>query len=374
MALDNLGQPSVGPCCYYPVSKTAGSVADWINSDELHGLQNHMLTQDTLPQACNKCQRDEQLGFASLRQKHSRDRIQQKQTKITEIEIMPSNTCNLSCVSCRPDISTGVGQEWKKLGWISQLPQFEQTHSVIEAIQQLPDLSTIGILGGEFFVTKNNLQILDLAVEKKLGLKLVTNGTNITPHHIQRLKSIAEIDITVSTDAMGTAFEFLRYPAKWSQVDNNITELKQHLPQARIQLNTLQHPLTCEHMISVFEYANRHKMLIQVIPIQRPAWLTWHILNDQETQRLADLLAHQAQLAALTKVQKLCVDQTVSMLRSAHQFDATIRSEAVRVLGTLVKHRGYNQDSVRQVFGALTELADEVWHHLSDSNARPPAS
>lgn len=372
--LTEQGQTTVKPCCMYPTAQRYTDANQWLQSQELADLQHHMLTQDELPLTCKCCRWDEDLGLPSMRLKHLKDKTIHLSTKITELEIMPSNSCNLSCISCNPSISTGVGNEWKKVGWLQSIPVADQSEQALRTISELPDLSMVSLIGGEFFVTKNNLKILDVIVQKKLGLRVITNGVSITPLHLQKLQQIKDLDITVSTDGVGTVFEFLRYPGKWSEVQQNIIKLKEALPTAKIHLNALHHPLSCQHLMPIFEFANSVRLPITVICAHRPLWLTWLIVTDKECAAMAQNIKNQYTHRRFTKAQKEIIESTISMLETWNRFEPERRQEFVRAVGTLVKHRGIDRGTVDTVFGALTELADEVWHHLSDSNARPPSS
>ncbi len=363
----------MAPCCLYQSSQNYSSAADWLQSQELQNLQQSFLTQDHLPAGCHKCQRHEAQGLPSLRSKYNATGQHLATTEITELEFFSGNACNLNCVFCAPWASTGVGQEYKKLGWIDHVPIIDQTQSVLQTLKRMPQLSLVGITGGEFFVTKNNLEILDAIIDRQLQLKIVTNATCLTPQHLDKLAKIRNLNIAVSIDGIGQVYEFLRYPAQWSNVQANITYLKRSLPSAKIHIMTVLHPLIIQHLVELFDWANRQLLPINVINIENRDWLSWAILNQNECLQLSQQLIHTASLTKLTAQQKNIVTNTASMLQSTvHNSD--FRRQFVSKISQIIAARKTDTYVINTLFGTLTDLRDQIWHHLSDSNARPPAS
>lgn len=372
--IDDAGNKTIRPCCMFPIKQSYANIDAYLQSEELQQLQQHMLTQDTFPASCRCCAWDENLGLPSMRLKHLEGKTIQLTTKIVDLEIFPSNACNLKCISCKPEISTGVAQEWHAMGWIDHVPSVDQVDAAMAEMQKLPDLATVSLIGGEFFVTKRNLEVLDYVIQRKFRLQVITNGTVITSAHLDKLRQIDDLDITVSTDGIGDVFEFLRYPASWTEVAHNIKQLKDNLPNAKLHLNSMHHPLTCQHLQPLFEFANSMMLPITVITIHRPLWLSWLILTKDECNSMSQYLRQTYNSARLTKNQQQIVENTFNLLATWDRHDTAQRQEFVSKMAQFVKHRGVSKSTLFAVFGALTDLADEVWHHLSDSNARPLVS
>ena len=68
--------------------------------------------------------------------------------------------------------------------------------------------------------------MLDLIQEKDLAkninLQYTTNATNLNKAFYQRLKGYNHVNTTFSLDATGRTYEYIRTPAKWSSVHNNL--------------------------------------------------------------------------------------------------------------------------------------------------------
>ena len=140
-------------------------------------------------------------------------------------------------------------------------------YNCVEEIKRLPDLESVGFIGGEFFVTKQNVELLDAAIERKLRTRIITTGTQRTKKHLEQLQKISDLDVMVSVDGTHATFEFLRYPAQWSVVQSNIVALQQALPGAKIHLSAVLQFLNLQNIIELFEYANIHRLPITVIPL-----------------------------------------------------------------------------------------------------------
>ena len=350
---------TVRPCCYYKNSGQYTTIDNYLQSPELAALQRHMLTHESLPDGCESCRIDEDNHLPSLRNKYLDVLSHETQTKITDLEIFPGNACNLSCLSCDPEFSTAVGQEYAKLGWIKQPKTINHEIRALDEIKRLPDLESVGFIGGEFFVTKQNIELLDAVIERKLRARIVTNGTQITKKHLERLQKISDLDVMVSVDGTGAVFEFLRYPAQWSVVQSNIIALQQSLPGAKIHLSAVLQFLNLQNIIELFEYANVNRLPIAVIPLYQPAWLHLEVLTTAEHQQLIEVIQKQLTVAKLTKTQKQLMSNTCRILETT-QHSPDQRLQFVSRMSQLIRLRNITAPTINSVFGVLENLAQEV--------------
>jgi|LakMenEpi03Aug12_release.lakeMendotaPanAssembly.Ray.scaffolds.fasta_scaffold390217_1 sulfatase maturation enzyme AslB (radical SAM superfamily) len=355
--------PTVRPCCNYKPIKQYTTINDYLQSSELASLQQHLLTKESLPVGCEACKIEEDNNLPSLRKKYFNVLGHKTQTKIVDLEIFPGNACNLSCLSCNPSHSTKSGQEYAKLGWIKQSIVINHEDHALEVIKQLPDLKSIGFIGGEFFVTKHNIELLDTVIEKNLKAQIITNGTQLTKKHLERLQKISDLDVMVSVDGTGPTFEFLRYPAQWLVVQSNIVALQQALPGAKIHLSAVLQFLNLQNIIELFEYANVRRLPINVIPLSYPAWLRSEVLTAAEHQQLIEVIQKQLTVAKLTKTQKQLMADTCRMLETV-QHSPTQREQFVSRTSQLVRLRNIAQPTINSVFGVLENLAQEVWQEV----------
>lgn len=136
------------------------------------------------------------------------------------IKLATSNICNGTCVTCGPNLSSA----WAKLR--QQPIQYESL--VMDNLQQIQwaDVKSLGFVGGEPLLEKTNFDILEHLL--RLGndscfIHIVTNGSiTLTPRQIELLSGFRNLNLCVSIDGVFARFEYLRFPLKWSTLNNNL--------------------------------------------------------------------------------------------------------------------------------------------------------
>jgi len=341
------------PCCMYQGQQTYNNIQQYLHSPELQQLQQHFLTQDSLPPGCQACQNQEQQNQISWRQ-HFNNKFGDKK-QLSQLEMFPGNVCNLRCFMCNDNYSTALGAERTKLNFIDSYQEIDNVDACMDSIANLSQLTDISFIGGEFFLTKKNLDILDLVIEKQLGVRVVTNGTILLPDHMSRLKQISRLELQISIDGTHDNYEFMRYPAQWDQVEENIQRIKHELTHAQVNFNFVVQPLNVQYMISTMDYANRLMIPIRLTNLVDPAWLTWTILDQQEKAVLIDLLQSQVSQHRLTTRQQQTVEdyrQTIAHTAMSAQ-DRLIFQQKMKAT---LKHRGIPPQKVQQHLGCISSL------------------
>ena len=353
-ATDNF-QATYKPCCVYKSveHKQYSGVAEYLQSSELIKLQQNFLDNATLPQSCGVCQQQENQNQVSLRQ-HFNSKFNQLQ-KITQLEIFPGNVCNLQCFMCSENFSTALGAEQKKLNLIDNYQEINNVDSCIEAIMSLPELKNVSFIGGEFFLTKKNLEILDLLIQKQIQVRVVTNATVILPAHLERLKKIPGLELQISIDGIQESYEFMRYPGKWNTVDSNIRRLKNELPDAQLNFNFVVQPLNIQYMVPTLDYANRLIIPTRLTNLIEPTWLTWVILTDSEKQQINQLLNQQQTQYKLTTQQTAQVNNYQKTLENTTT-DLALRNFFVQRMNKILQYRQIPADKIAQHLAKLPTL------------------
>lgn len=342
------------PCCLYNQSDINYlSVVDYLHSSELAELKQHFDANAEIPKSCNACYRQEQQGQVSLRQ-HFNSKFNQAQ-KITQLEIFPSNVCNLKCFMCDSNFSTALAAEQKKLNFINDYREIDNVDLCFDAINDLQELTDVSFIGGEFFLTKKNLEILDLLIQRQLNARVVTNGTVILPAHIERLKKIPKLELQVSLDGIGQSYEFMRYPAKWETVDYNIQYLKRELSHAKLNFNFVVQPLNVQYVIPTLDYANKLLIPTRLTNLIGPSWLTWAILTDTEKQKIIELLEQQKLKYKITGHQKQQIANYQKTLENT-EFDSDLRGTFSSRLNKILAHRQVSQEKIRNHLAELPDL------------------
>jgi sulfatase maturation enzyme AslB (radical SAM superfamily) len=204
----------------------------------------------------------------------------------------------------------------------------------------------VSFIGGEFFLTKRNLEILDMIIQRKLQARIITNATVITNQLLARLQKIQDLDLMISADGLGETYELIRHPAAWHVTAQNIDILKRELPQARVHLYTVVQPLNWLNMGAFLQWANRHLLPVTLTNLQDPAWLSWSILDQQERQRFADAEIQ----TPLTRSQTAEIANFRNLIRNT-SYQETLRQQFENNMSALLAHRNIPYSMVHQASG-----------------------
>jgi molybdenum cofactor biosynthesis enzyme MoaA len=309
-----------------------------------------------MPAGCRYCRDQEEQGLESLRLQTLKEYpIPITKTKIVSIEVFPSNVCNLRCIMCSPNFSSALGAEYQKLNWIADYTPIDHSDKTLDILNELSDLETIGFIGGEFFLTKCNLEILDIIINKKLRAKIITNATVITDAHLDKLKQIEDLDIQISIDGVGSIYEFIRYPAQWADVETNITKLKKNLPNAKIHFSAVVQPLTFQYLIKLIDYANQRIIPLNLSDLNGPNWLSWSILTNNERTLLINDFNAKLSSIRITKDQKTTLAAYEHVL-STTNFNPLHRQEFVDRFTKIIQNRKIDYQEVKQILGVFADI------------------
>lgn len=140
-----------------------------------------------------------------------------------KIKLSTSNLCNGQCVTCNSTLSSA----WAALeGKSTQYKSLDVDKLGIDWSK----IVSLSFVGGEPLLEKKNFAILERLVE--LGntncfVSFVTNGsTEISESQKSILSKFTRLNICLSIDGVGDAFEYMRYPLQWNRLVNNLTLFK----------------------------------------------------------------------------------------------------------------------------------------------------
>ena len=229
----------------------------------------------------------------------------------------------------------------------------------------LPNLEKVDLIGGEFFLFKNNSVILDKVIERKLACRIVTNGTILTDSIIQRLEQIKDLELEFSVDGIKSCYEFMRYPANWETTSSNIKTLQQHLPLAKMKFVMVVQPLNIQHIIDSLEVMNTFKMITHFQDLSTPEHLSWAILTDTEKNDLKEYLLTRLPNSKITNKQKQEIEGIVAGVMTA-TFNPQLRDKAINFLGKTLKHRNIKPAIITTQFGIFKDFATQL---IKETNA-----
>lgn len=357
------------PGCVYQAQGPIPTLDDYQSGLEMTEHRNNLLTGTVPSKGCYMCSKPESMGLSSVRLDLLKKPWVSAEEKIFMLDMFFGNTCNLGCIMCGPEWSSYISNERFNAGIIpTQIKLKDNTQIMIETLDKLPDLKTVSFIGGEFFIVKRNLEILDLIISRGLECSIATNATVINDDIIDRLKQIKNIEIRISVDGTEDCYEFIRYPAKWNILNNNIARLKKALPNSAFLISAVVQPLNVQNLHELFEWANKQYIKTILQYISMPSELCWPILTDSERWNLVDLLTKkQSQGFKITQQQYNDLNNLIVAIQDTN-FDSESRQACIRFLGKLMSYRKIHPTVIKKHFGILTNLAEEIINENSNNH------
>ena len=204
------------------------------NSEDLKVLRQKFINGEK-PEECIRCWTEEDAGMQSLRLQQDRNmKCDIEEPRVVLLSLKLSNKCNLACRICGPYLSSLWQTQHEKLN-IPLLPaDYFETVSLDKfddnRRQALHTMSThlrnVLIYGGEPLINDEVLDYLKFLVDsdlaKNIDLTMNTNGTVYNEDLIKVFSNFHRVNLFLSIDDIGTRFEYQRWPAKWSKIEQNL--------------------------------------------------------------------------------------------------------------------------------------------------------
>ena len=222
--------------------------------------------QQQLPLAhCSKCVLQENTGGKkSMRlgylETHGAETYD---ASIQYLDINIDYTCNLACVTCGPELSTTWRNELKIKGRDVR-PDLEEFIQTKLKSLDLTHLREVRFWGGEPLLTLTHKKILEYIKScvdpSQVKLMYNTNGTQRIDQDTKKLiEQFKFARISFSIDGIGSQFEYLRYPANWSQVEENLLWWRENLPHnSMLSMTVTASVLNVLDLNQVFEWYQQY--------------------------------------------------------------------------------------------------------------------
>jgi glutamate-1-semialdehyde 2,1-aminomutase len=160
-----------------------------------------------------------------------------------------------------------------------------------EILGSLDTLEELYYTGGEPLVNKKFHQMIDFLVAKgaagRMTLQLNSNITKLTDDFVDKLACFRHVTLTLSIDAAGATYEYIRYPAKWPTVAENarkLTRLK-NADVSAIPVLTAYNALT---LTELFRFCDEIGIRFRVSRCFGPDWLLYNVLPPRALKLAAE--------------------------------------------------------------------------------------
>jgi MoaA/NifB/PqqE/SkfB family radical SAM enzyme len=163
---------------------------------------------------------------------------------IAKIELNLGNTCNIKCRTCHASISSTWMKEEYDLNhstnttfkiYADAMKKYHKTYDEESPFwedlkQNLSTIRQFDFYGGEPLLSKKMWEILKICVDKgyakDIELHYNTNGT-IWPKETELWKNFKSVNLSFSIDGVNERFEYMRFPANWKEVFENMQTARQ---------------------------------------------------------------------------------------------------------------------------------------------------
>ena len=281
------GKFRVKPCCITTEKEEnyADSIDDIFNHSFLKDIRKSFMDNQIPSTVCAECVLSEKAsdGVSSKRLDALRSNhlycdvdfaVEEDGTVVSDfldLDIRPSNICNLKCVMCSP---------WASSKWYEDFDVFNEAfigikdvsnlkRSLTRASQQVDwewlythadSLERVFIAGGEPFFMKESRNFLQHLVDSNLSLNIVleitTNATIIDDALIDLLVLFKDNCITVSIDGVDDVNYVIRYPTNWNEYSSNIDLLYNKF--GKLVFSTVVSALNLPNIINMLEFTSQY--------------------------------------------------------------------------------------------------------------------
>lgn len=262
-----------------------------IIQDSIHNKQRNP--------ACSTCWKLEDSGLTSERQLHNQafdfyldrdlDKIEQDTIDGLHspqiVKLATSNLCNGTCVTC-DSISSSA---WAAL-------EGKQIQYQVMPTAQLDKIDwaktrQLSFVGGEPLLERANFDILNRLIE--LGntscfISVVTNGSReLTHQQLDVLAQFPNLNMCVSIDGIGPRFEYMRYPLKWSLLEQNLKHFKKIARY--LSVSCMISNLNIAYYTEMIDFFKQHQLEYLCKQIDSPSYFSPGNLSPADQQQVLDL-------------------------------------------------------------------------------------
>ena len=172
------------------------------------------------------------------------------QFELQQMDLRWRNTCNFACVYCDP----GFSSVWAQFEGVPDKMSNNAMKETFEFVKKnIKNLQTIYMAGGEPFLIKENLQIIELLTEQKpdLLLRINTNLSVLTPRIYDKLVKLPNVHWIVSAESTGDRFNYIRWPGRYDVLVQNYKKI-QKLPH-KITFNMTWNLFCAENILEFID-------------------------------------------------------------------------------------------------------------------------
>jgi sulfatase maturation enzyme AslB (radical SAM superfamily) len=263
--------------------------------NNLASIRNQFLAGD-MPSGCHECAIMEQHGKVSGRQKQLLKvgvRLEEFEKTMASSPWIPTfaadtftqlpqdwqidlgNYCNSACVFCEPSASSRLASEWKRIGFIKDLPPPNWcdnpvlVNRFVETLTQSPHIQYLHFIGGETVITPAFKIILEALIQAGLNrtatIGFTTNLSVWRDDVVELLTQFQGVNLGMSVESFKTINDYVRYPTCLPTMFENLDRWREVAKQCQwlLQLRITPTALTVGSMLGVYDFAWSHNITVE---------------------------------------------------------------------------------------------------------------
>jgi hypothetical protein len=222
-----------GPCCQSGTNTIQNEMFDFDNSTFLNKLreENHNNTKSS---ECNRCWEAEANNLKSKRESAVEFYEENNIDDVIKLHTLEYNTtwaCNLGCIMCDPMYSSTLATELGVTTLFKQQSVESKSNQILNELD-LSNIKRVHFNGGEPLINSVHLDVLKkIPTLSDCKVSYNTNGTKIPSDEVMHYWSKCKmVRIFFSIDAIGDAFNYIRWKADWDSVKKNMQWFVENAP------------------------------------------------------------------------------------------------------------------------------------------------
>lgn len=229
----------IAPCCQAHSAIEKVKEFSFEHSPHLSKLRKQF-DQGIKPAECKRCWDAEHVGLKSRRQSALEfSPAADKQIQLQGLDHNATWACNSACIMCNPVNSSMWANELDfNKTQLTQIGRKFQKNNNFESKLNFDHIQKLHFNGGEPLLNSEHADLLSKVDLSNVQISYNSNGTCYPSDRLlQQWKRAKLVKIFFSIDAVGPAFEYIRWPGNWQQVNDNICSLRDNFSNLMFGIN-----------------------------------------------------------------------------------------------------------------------------------------
>lgn len=346
---------SVVPCCEFTGNigifcSSSFTFESYLESENVAKIRTGLMN-DEWPYGCKNCANNEARKHLSLRQRG----LAEISSGLV-LDLVIGNECNSDCVMCYSGQSSKINSRLRKSKPTFEVPDDDrywiETSSIDgnwsdhpgfwqQVTDRLDDIETIKFLGGEPLLSKKLWEWLSSrsVAERKKDKKLliVTNASIVDETKMHLLEGWKQLMMTISIDAIGLEYEWIRHGLDWKEIESNIKRFQQ-LDNAIISVHSTVNLYNVSVIDRLFQWAEDNDLLFVVSPVVSPSLLSIHYAPIEILRKALENLSAIKPSRMQNKIQLVGLRNIITAAINDNCEDARLREQMTAYFNSHRKH------------------------------------